>query len=70
MKINKTRYSQLTTTAAIACMLAINCGANAAPKKTRARDVDNKSTLDEAARTNHNSLLPASFYESNHESNG
>ncbi|MGB8356191.1 MAG: hypothetical protein WCD79_20000 [Chthoniobacteraceae bacterium] len=26
-----------------------------------------RSNLDEADRSNHNSLLPASFYESNHE---
>jgi hypothetical protein len=66
MKTNKVNYTKLTATAAIACLLAVTCHANAAQCKARSAAVGRRSNLDEAARTNHNSLLPASFYESNH----
>ncbi|MGB8356761.1 MAG: hypothetical protein WCD79_22880 [Chthoniobacteraceae bacterium] len=84
MKINRTRHINLITTAAmtclqaISCIQALNCSANAAPKKalpcaegnSSSMSAGSKSNLDEAARANHNSLVPASFYESNHAFSG
>ena len=70
MKINKARCSKLTATAAIACMLAITCGANAAPIKLQPCAGDSKPTLQDPSNDNHNPLVPESFYNSNHETEG
>ena len=71
MKINKSDLIKFTTLAAIACIATTGCSCTT-PAGTHSSSsvIGDKSNLDEATRGNHNSLLPPSFYDSNHESEG
>lgn len=63
----KTKSNIFITAATIAFTLAATGSIHAAAKKTTAVNVPQRPNLCEAARGNHNALLPASFYDSNHQ---